>query len=119
MDGLVDKDTPLKLALPPALAVRLGTATDFNVSAMDMLNKYFASLEIVTAPEYNATATGNTMQLIVKEIMGTPTGVLGFTEKMKASRIVQDLSSSKQKLTDGTVGFVGYRPASIAQMRGM
>lgn len=49
--GLIDKDTPLKLVLSPEMSVRLGAATDFNVSVLDMLNKYFTSLTIVTLPE--------------------------------------------------------------------
>jgi hypothetical protein len=119
MDGLVDASTPLKLALPPALAVELGRATDFNISALDMLKKYFTSLTIVTAPEYFATATGNTMQLIATNVLGMATGELGYNVKVRAGRIIPDLSSFKQKWTSGTEGALIYRPAAIAQMRGM
>lgn len=119
MDGLVDATTPLKLCLPPALAVELGRATDFNISALDMLNKYFSNLTIVTAPEYFSTTSGNTMQMIAQNVMGTPTGELGYNIKVKAGRIIPELSSFKQKWTSGTIGALIYRPAAIAQMIGM
>jgi len=119
LNGNVDKDSKLKLCMSPALAVDLGSATDFNVSVLDMLNKYFSNLTIVTAPEYYNVSTGETMQFIAEEVMGMPTGKLAFTEKIKAGRIVLDLSSAKQKFTAGTVGYIGYIPAGIAQMRGM
>ncbi len=119
MDGLVDNSIPLKLVLPPTLNVLIGKATDFNVSAMDMLKKYFTSLEIVTAPEFNATATGNTMQLIATNVMGQETAELGYNIKVRAGRIIPDVSSFKQKWVSGTEGALIYRPAAIAQMRGM
>lgn len=119
LDGLVDSKTPLKLVLPPALAVELGRATDFNVSALDMLNKYFTSLTIVTAPEYYATATGNTMQMIATNVAGQTTGELGYNVKVRAGRIIPDLSSFKQKWVSGNIGALIYLPAAIAQMRGM
>lgn len=119
LDGLVDQSTPLKLCLAPALAVELGKATDFNISTLDMLHRYFKNLTIVTAPEYFATATGNTMQLIATNVMGLETGELGYNVKVRAGRIIPDLSSYKQKWTSGTEGALIYRPAAIAQMRGM
>lgn len=119
MDGLIDHTTPLKLALAPELAVELAKATDFNVSVQDMLDKYFSNLTIVTAPEYFQTATGNTMQLIATNVMGLETGELGYNVKVRAGRIIPDLSSFKQKWTSGTEGALIYRPAAIAQMRGM
>ncbi len=119
MDGLVDKDTPLILGLAPDLAVELGKATLYNVSTQDMLDKYFSNLTIVTAPEYYATATGNTMQMIAKEVLGQQTGELVYHVKVKSGRIVPELSSLKQKWTSGTSGAHILRPAAIKQMRGM
>lgn len=69
--GLIDKDTPLKLCLSPELAVRLGAATDFNVSVLDMLKRYFTRIDIVTVPELHSMTAGETMFLIAPEVNGS------------------------------------------------
>ena len=56
--GLIDRDTPLKLCLSPEMAVRLGAATDFNVSVLDMLTRYFSNIGIVTVPELHSMTAG-------------------------------------------------------------
>ena len=102
--GLIDKDTPLKLCLSPELAVRLGAATDFNVSVLDMLKRYFTRIDIVTVPELHSMTAGETMFLIAPEVNGQRSGTLAFGEKMRAGRVVPDLSSFRQKFVgDGRV----------------
>ncbi len=117
--GLIDQNTPLKLCMSPGLAVKLGGATDFNVSVLDMLNKYFSSLTIVTVPElYNATS-GETMLMLADNINGTPVGFIGFGEKLMAGRVIADMSSFRQKYVSTTYGGVVLQPMAIAQMVGM
>lgn len=116
--GLVDKNSPLKLCMSPALAVLLGSATDFNVSVEDMLKKYFSNLSVVTAPQYDTTG-GELMQLIATQVQGQQTGELGFSEKMRAGRLVPSLSSFSQKFTAGTYGAILRLPMAVAQMLGM
>ena len=108
--GLIDKDTPLKLCLSPELAVRLGAATDFNVSVLDMLKRYFTRIDIVTVPE--------TMFLIAPEVNGQRSGTLAFGEKMRAGRVVPDLSSFRQKFVGTTYGGIVLMPFAFAQMTG-
>ena len=79
--GLIDKDTPLKLCLSPELAVRLGAATDFNVSVLDMLKRYFTRIDIVTVPELHSMTAGETMFLIAPEVNGQRSGTLAFGER--------------------------------------
>ncbi len=117
--GLIDKDTPLKLLLSPEMSVRLGAATDFNVSVLDMLNKYFRNLQIVTVPELHSTAAGETVMLIAPEVAGQKTGLLAFGEKIRAGRIVPDLSSFRQKYTGSTYGGIVLQPYAFASMTGM
>lgn len=117
--GHVDKDTSLKLVMSPQLAVDLAEATDFNVSVQDMLNKYFRSLTIITVPEMYDAGTGETMMMIANEVLGMPTGELGFSEKIRAHRVVADVSSMRQKWSSGTYGALIYLPFAIQQMRGM
>lgn len=116
--GLVDEKSKLILAMSPAMAVKLASATDFNVSVLTMLKGYFSNLTIVSAPQY-ATTGGQLMQFIAAEVQGQSTGELGFSEKMRAGRLVPNLSSFAQKFTAGTYGAIIKQPMAIAQMLGM
>ena len=117
--GLIDKDTPLKLCLSPELSVRLGAATDFNVSVLDMLKRYFSRIDIVTVPELHSMTAGETMFLIAPEVNGQRSGTLAFGEKMRAGRVVPDLSSFRQKFVGTTYGGIVLMPFAFAQMTGM
>jgi hypothetical protein len=117
--GLIDNSTQLTLAMSPGLSVYLGAATDFNVSVLDMLNKYFPSLKIVTLPELASLTAGETMFLIAPDVAGNPTGELGFGEKIRAGRLVPEMSSLKQKWVSTTYGGVVLQPFAFAQMTGM
>lgn len=117
--GLIDKDTPLKLCLSPEMSVRLGAATDFNVSVLDMLQKYFSSIAIVTVPELHSATAGETVLLIAPEVAGQKTGLLAFGEKIRAGRIVPDLSSFRQKYIGSTYGGIVLQPYAFASMTGM
>lgn len=117
--GLVDRDTPLKLCLSPEMAVRLGAATDFNVSVLDMLTRYFSSISIVTVPELHSMTAGETVFLIAPEVNGQKSGVLAFGDKMIAGRVVPDLSSLRQKFVGTTYGGIVLMPFAFAQMTGM
>ena len=86
-----------------------------------MLNPVSCSvpnMRIVTAPEYT-TASGELVQLIVESIDGQETATCAFSEKMRAHGVVRDLSSYKQKKTQGSWGTVIFRPAAIASMIGV
>ncbi len=117
--GLIDKDTPLKLCLSPEMGVRLGAATDFNISVLDMLKKYFGSIDIVTVPELHSATAGETVFLIAPEVNGQRSGVLAFGEKMRAGRVVPELSSFRQKFVGTTYGGIVLMPFAFAQMTGM
>lgn len=117
--GYVDQDTPLKLVLSPQLAVDLGDATDFNVSVLDMLNKYFKNLKIITVPEMADASTGETMMMVADEVMGQKSGELGFSEKIRTFPAIRLESGLRQKWASGTEGAIIYLPFAIAQMRGM
>lgn len=117
--GLIDQNAPLKLCLSPGMAVKLGAATDFNVSVLDMIQKYFPNLTIVTVPELSSATAGETALMLAEEINGTPVGYIGYGEKMMAGRVIPDLSSFRQKFVSTTYGGVVLQPMGIAQMTGM
>jgi hypothetical protein len=118
-DGNFDQATPLTLLISPAEAVQLGKATNYNVSVMDMLNKYFSSLKIVTLPELADDTSGERIILIANNVMGNPSGELAFSDKIRAGRVIPDLSSFRQKWTSTTYGAIIYYPFAIATMRGI
>ncbi|MDR2075655.1 MAG: DUF2184 domain-containing protein [Desulfovibrio sp.] len=117
--GLIDHTSPLYLLLSPEMEVRLGAATDFNVSVLDMINKYFTSIKIVSLPELSSASSGQTMMLVASEIAGQPTAELGFGEKIRAGRIVAELSSLKQKWVSSTYGGIVLQPFAFATMQGI
>ena len=83
-----------------------------------MLNKYFSNLSIVTLPELTADS-GTSILLIARSVMGTPTAQLGYSEKMRAMRIVPYTSYYEQKFVFGTYGAIVYLPFAIAKMTGV
>lgn len=118
MNGLVELDTKMTLAMSPASEAELTKTSDFNVNVFDRIKKNYPNLTIKTAPEY-ATTSGNLIQLIVDNLEGQNTVEVAFTEKMRAHPIVVEMSNFKQKKSQGTWGAIIYRPAAIAQMLGV
>lgn len=118
VNGLIELDTPMTLAMSPTSEVALTYTTQYNVNVQDMLKKNYPNLKVVTAPEF-ATTAGELMQLRVEQYEGQRTADTAFTEKMRAHPIKIELSSFQQKKSQGTWGTVTYRPAMIAQMLGI
>jgi hypothetical protein len=90
----------------------------YNVNVQDMLKKNFPKMKIETAPEY-ATTSGNLVQLIADEMQGQRTATTAFTEKLRAHPIKIELSSFKQKQSQGTWGTIIFRPFLLASLLGV
>lgn len=117
--GHIDANTELVLATSPATQVQLGKATDFNISARQMLETYFPRIRFVAFPEL-ATATGGTSILLVAPtIEGLPTAQIGFSEKFRAMRLIPESSSFHQKFVGSSYGTIIYRPFAIGTMTGV
>lgn len=117
--GHIDANTELVLATSPATQVQLGKATDFNISARQMLETYFPKIRFVVLPEL-ATATGGTSILLVAPtIEGLPTAQIGFSEKFRAMRLIPESSSFHQKFVGSSYGTIIYRPFAIGTMTGV
>lgn len=119
-NGLLELDTPFTLAMSPTSEVALTkVSTNFyGVSVKEVLAKAFPKMKFITAPEY-ATASGNLVQLIVQDFEGQRTVDCAFTEKLRAHPVFVDLSSFRQKKSQGTWGSVVYRPVFITGMLGV
>jgi hypothetical protein len=59
------------------------------------------------------------VQLIADEMQGQRTATTAFTEKLRAHPIKIELSSFKQKTSQGTWGTLLFRPFLIAQLLGV
>jgi hypothetical protein len=108
----------LILCISNLVAPALHKATDFNISALDMIKKSFPAIELVTAPEYS-TKGGELVQLIAPEVFGQSTGLLGYTELMKIHGVVRRESSFREKNSASNFGAVILQPFAVAQMLGV
>lgn len=117
-NGLLELDSPMQLLMSPTSQGWLANTTDFNVTTVERLKKIYPNMEIMTAPEY-ATQSGQLVQLVLKELEGQKTASACFTEKLRAHAVVTELSSFKQKKSQGTWGTIIYRPFCIAAMLGV
>ncbi len=114
-NGLVELDmaSPMTLAMSPEAQVYLTLTNNFNVNVQDMLKKNFPKMKIETAPEYQ-TAAGEFIQLIADQMDGQRTATTAFTEKLRSHPIKIELSSFKQKQSQGSWGTIIFRPFLIA-----
>jgi len=117
-NGLVQMDSRMTLAMSPGSEVALTATNAFNVNVADLLKKNFPNIRVETAVEY-ATTAGNLVQLIVDQVEGQETGYMAFNEKMRSHPIVRDMSSFKQKKSQGTWGAIILQPFGISQMLGV
>ncbi len=119
MGGHVNPQLPLVLALSPSVNVLLGSATEYNVSVLDMLKKYFTNLRIVVVPELRAEDGTQTVCMYPEEVLGQPVGECVAPEKFRAYPPYRQESSLTQKLAAATAGAVIYNPLAFVRMSGM
>lgn len=117
--GHIDANTELVLATSPATQVQLGKATDFNISARQMLETYFPKIRFVALPELATTTGGTSILLVAPTIEGLPTAQIGFSEKFRAMRLIPESSSFHQKFVGSSYGTIIYRPFAIGRMTGV
>lgn len=125
--GNIDAKTELTLAMSPKSSGALTTTNSFNVNVEDLLKKNFPNLTVKTAIQYGAlsaqnpqgSTAGELVQLIAKSVEGQESGYCAFNEKLRAGAIIRDMSSYKQKMTQGTFGAIIRQPFAIAQLIGV
>lgn len=116
--GLIERDSPMTLAMSPTTEVALTKTNMYNVNVSDLLKKNFPNLTIKTAVEYS-TPAGEMVQLIADRLGEQDTAYAAFTEKMRAHAVVTEESSWKQKKSGGTWGAIIRQPLAIATMLGV
>lgn len=127
-NGAVDIKAKMTLAMSPQSQVAMTFANSFGVYVEDLLKKGFPNMTVKTAVQYGAqTSTnsqgyspvGSVMQVVVDEIDGQKVAYPAFNEKMRAHKIVPQLSSWSQKMTGGIWGTVLRMPMGVAGMLGI
>lgn len=118
LNGNVQLDSKMTLAMSPISEVYLTNTTEFNVNVQDLLKKNFPNLTVKTAVEYS-TDSGELMQLFPDDVDGQRVASCAFTEKLRAHPIIVKESSFTQKKSQGTWGTVIYLPVAIASMLGI
>jgi hypothetical protein len=119
--GRINLKSKFVLALSPAREGALTATNSFNVNVSDLLKKNFPGMEIKSAVQYGAltaqnpqgNALGETMQLYCPDAGGQKSGYCSFNAKLRAGPVVRDLSSYKQKLSQGVSGFILRQPFAL------
>lgn len=117
-NGLITPSDPLKLAVSPASNVYLGTTNDYGKTVMDLVKQYFPNMTVVVIPELQTTSE-TTALLVAPSVMGQKTAILAYSEKLRTGRVINDMSSVRQKWTSTTFGGIVKLPFAICQMTGL
>jgi len=115
-DGNIDVDDELVLAMSPRSKNAITATNTFNVNTMALIKNNYPNMRIESAVQYGAltaqntlgNAAGETVQLFAPKANEQKSGYCAFNLKLRAGRVVPELSSYKQKFTQGSAGFV-YR----------
>lgn len=127
-NGAVDIKSDMTLALSPNSEIGLTFANSFGVYVEALLKKGYPNMKVKTAPQYGQqtannpqgfSAAGNVMQLFPNKIQGQTVVYAAFNEKLRAHKIIPDMSSWKQKETSGTWGTVLRMPVAFVTMIGI
>lgn len=122
LQGNIEMEDDLILGLPSTVQPYLLTPMQ-NVYGTPSLKAYlkeaFPKLVIKTAQQYVIAGSGNLVQLIAPKVQGQQTGFCAFTEKMRAHAIVRKTSSTHQKKSGGSWGFILKIPAGVASIIGV
>ena len=118
--GLVKFDTPMVLAIPPAVAGYLAGVTQLGVApVMEMVSKHFPNLRVETVAQLEDETGVQKVMLIAQSIQGKKVGRMGFSDLLRTSRTVMGHTSLSQKWSAGTTGCMLYRPMGVSTMTGV
>lgn len=114
----------IKIAIPAGKLVYLKMATtEMGIFLINAIKEAFPNLEFVGSPELTGAYTGNKDVLIAIAINNKggveESGVLGFSELGKMSRIAMKENSYTQTMSSGSCGFNPYKPTYIVRAQGI
>lgn len=124
--GRINTKSRFVLAMSPSREGAMTATNTFNVNVAALLKNNFPNLEVKTAVQYGAltaqnpqgSAIGEIVQLWCPDATGQDSGYCSFNAKLWAGPVVRELSAYKQKMAQGSAGFVLRQPFAMAQMVG-
>jgi hypothetical protein len=125
--GQIDIRSKFVLAMSPTTEVALTATNTFNVNVAALLKNNFPGLEVKTAVQYGAlsaqnpqgSALGEVVQLWCPNATGQDSGYCSFNMKLRAGPVVRELSAYKQKLSQGSSGFILRQPFAMSTLVGV
>jgi hypothetical protein len=125
-NGQLNTKSDFIMAMSPAREGAMTAVNTFNVAVADLLIKAFPGLKVKTAVQYGAltasnpqgNAVGEVVQLYAPKAEGQNTGFCAFNTKLRAGTIIREMSSFKQKFSQGSAGFVLRQPYAVVTMVG-
>jgi hypothetical protein len=126
--GLVNRESEMVLAMDPPHEAAITATNSFNVNVSDLLKKNFPKMKVESAVQYGPQSAQQPqgqpsglalMQLIFPDVEGQRTGFPAFNEKLRAHRVIYEMSAARQKMTSGTFGTIIRYAAGIASMAGI
>jgi hypothetical protein len=118
--GYIKFDTPMVLVVPPAVSSRLARVTELGVApVMDMVKGYFPNLRVETLAQLEDDTGVQKVMLVAENVEGMPSGVTGYADLLRTSRVVSEYTSMSQKWMSSTTGTFIYLPFAVATMSGI
>jgi hypothetical protein len=125
--GVIDMNSNFVLAMSPRSQNALTATNSFNVNVAALIQNNYKNMKIMTAIQYGArtsqnpqgSVVGETVQLWCPDAGGQDSGFCAFNAKLQASRIIPEMNSYKQKLYQGSAGFVMKQPFAMATLVGV
>lgn len=127
-NGALNVKSKMTLAMSPQSEVAMTFTNSFGVSVADLMKKGYPNITVKTAPQYGTQSTtnpqgystaGNVLQLIADKVQGQTVAYAAYNEKLRAHKIVPELSAWQQKQTSGTWGTILRSPIAISGMIGV
>jgi hypothetical protein len=124
-DGIVEleRDFPMVFACDPQTQVALTqpNAPYNSTTAMELIKGTFPNVRFEAAVQYGSAfnSAGNIGQLWFPTAGGQDTGYCAFTEKLRSHPVIPDLSSWKQKQSQGTWGAIVRQPWAVVGIYGL
>ena len=127
-NGALNTKSKMKLTMSPQSEIAMTFTNSFGVSVADLMKKGYPNIEVMTAPQYGTqsatnpqgySTAGNVMQLIADKIQGQTVAYATYNEKLRAHKIVPELSAWQQKQTSGTWGTILRSPVAVSGMIGI
>lgn len=127
-NGALDINSPMTLMMSPQSQIAMTFANSFGVYVKDLLKEGYPNMKVMTAPQYGQQTTnnpqgfstaGNFVQLIATKLQGQNVVYAAFNEKLRAHKIIAELSAWMQKETSGTWGSILRIPAAVSSMLGV